>query len=283
MTTPKLKSAPQISAASRFEDIDLVILGDTNADELIEELSGQNYVFDLGGGDDSAAVKSISDSSELYLNADSGNDTILLSGRFGQSTITGGEGQDKISFTSATDGLMIIAGEDGNDRITATGSILGGGGDDVLKATSNDLSPEALFWGEQGDDILRGGLGNDYLDGGSNNDIISGKDGSDELFGGQGNDKLNGGVGDDYLNGGSGKDTLIGGKGSDIFDAGDKDVIKDFSPGQGDMIYIEEERYGSKISAADTKKGARLTSEDGLKLLIEDTSTFVAQAYLSFY
>ena len=76
---------------------------------------------------------------------------------------------------------------------------------------------------------------------------------------------------------------LIGGKGADIFDVGGKDVIKDFSPGQGDMIYIDEEKYGSKISADDTNKGAVLTSEAGLKLLIEDTSTFIAQAYLTFY
>ena len=49
------------------------------------------------------------------------------------------------------------------------------------------------------------------------------------------------------------------------------------------MIYIDEEKYGSKISADDTNKGAVLTSEDGLKFLIEDTSTFIAQAYLTFY
>ena len=49
------------------------------------------------------------------------------------------------------------------------------------------------------------------------------------------------------------------------------------------MIYIDEEKYGSRISADDTNKGAVLTSEAGLKLLIEDTSTFIAQAYLTFY
>ena len=283
MTVSSFIPAPQITSASRFEDVDLVVLGDANADELIETITEQNYVFDLGGGDDSAAVKSISASSNLYLNTGSGNDTIFLSGRFGQSTVAGGEGKDKINFTSPTDGLTIIAGDSGNDRITATGSILGGDGDDVLKAVTNNLSPNALFWGEQGNDTLRGGLGNDYLDGGGNNDIISGKDGSDDLFGSNGNDKLNGGTGDDYLNGGSGNDTLIGGKGADIFDVGGKDVIKDFSPGQGDMIYIDEEKYGSKISADDTNKGAVLTSEAGLKLLIEDTSTFIAQAYLTFY
>ena len=101
-----------------------MVLGDANADELIETITEQNYVFDLGGGDDSAAVKSISASSNLYLNTGSGND-ILLSGRFGQSTVAGGEGKDKINFTSPTDGLTTIAGDSGNDRITATGSILG--------------------------------------------------------------------------------------------------------------------------------------------------------------
>ena len=95
-------SVPQISESNRFVDIDLVILGDTNADELIEELSGQNYVFDLGGGDDSAAVKSISSNSELYLNAGSGNDTIEFSGASVSqvSSIMGGGGTDSISILS---------------------------------------------------------------------------------------------------------------------------------------------------------------------------------------
>ena len=34
----------------------------------------------------------------------------------------------------------------------------------------SDKNPNALFWGEQGSDTLRGGPGNDYLDGGGNND-----------------------------------------------------------------------------------------------------------------
>ena len=224
-----------------------MVLGDANADELIETITEQNYVFDLGGGDDSAAVKSTSASSKLYLNTGFRQrhhpfirSFWSIDGRWRRR-----QRQDQLHIAHR---WVDDHRWHGNDRITATGSILGGDGDDVLKAVTNNLSlPNALFWGEQGNDTLRGGLGNDYLDGGGNNDIISGKDGSDDLFGSNGNDKLNGGTGDDYLNGGSGNDTLIGGKGADIFDVGGKDIIKDFSPGQGDMIYIDEEKYGSKI------------------------------------
>ena len=258
-----------------------MVLGDANADELIETITEQNYVFDLGGGDDSAAVKSTSASSKLYLNTGSGNDTILLSGRFGQSTVAGGEGKDKINFTSPTDGLTIIAGDSGNDRITATGSILGGDGDDVLKAVTNNLNPNALFWGNRGATPCRRPVMTISMAEATTTSFPAKTAVTTSLAAMETTNSMVAPA--TTISTGVGNDTLIGGKGADIFDVVGKDVIKDFSPGQGDMIYIDEEKYGSKISADDTNKGAVLTSEAGLKLLIEDTSTFIAQAYLTFY
>ena len=139
------------------------------------------------------------------------------------------------------------------------------------------------MWGEEGTDTLRGGLGADFLDGGSSNDILKGNSGNDVIIGGSGKDKLNGGLGDDYLKGGAGKDILFGGQGLDIFDVEGKDVVKDFSPSEGDVININEELYGTNILAIDTVKGAILTSNTGLEALIKKTSSFIVQTYIEFY
>ena len=58
------------------------------------------------------------------------------------------------------------------------------------------------MFGEDGDDVLRGG---DDMDG---------------LHGGSGNDRLEGGEGDDELSAGDGDDRCIGGGGSDVCDGG---------------------------------------------------------------
>ncbi|MGI9212211.1 MAG: hypothetical protein ACR2HF_07030 [Methylococcaceae bacterium] len=87
------------------------------------------------------------------------------------------------------------------------------------------------------------------------NDTLNGTSGNDELTGGLGNDRLEGKAGDDVLDGGPGNDTLIGGSGADTLTGGsgadrfllnsltesapgllNRDVITDFTPGQGDRI-----------------------------------------------
>ena len=71
-------------------------------------------------------------------------------------------------------------------------------------------------------------MGNDQLYGEQDDDILRGGDGDDELYGGFGNDNIRGGDGDDRLTGGEGADTLDGGNGSDIYFLDDeRDTIKD--------------------------------------------------------
>ena len=143
--------------------------------------------------------------------------------------------------------------------------------------------PKLFQCGVEKEHTLRGGLGADFLSGGSSNDILRGNSGGDVIIGGSGKDKLNGGAGDDYLKGDAGKDTLIGGKGLDTFDIAGKDIVKDFSPSEGDIININEALYGTNISAIDTDQGTILTSNTGLEALIKNTSSFVVQAYIEFY
>ena len=277
-----LTAPVEISLATRLNDIDLIILGNEDSEEFSEEIESKNYFFDFEGGSDSAIINSISTESIFYLKAGDGKDTVILSGDFGESTILGGAGNDIITVKTFTKGISVIAGGAGSDRIVGIGSLLGGGGKDSLKTISTHAETVSM-WGGKGTDTLRGGLGGDFLSGGSSNDILRGNSGSDVIIGGSGKDKLNGGAGDDYLKGDAGKDTLIGGKGLDTFDIVGKDIVKDFSPSEGDIININEALYGTNISAIDTDQGTILTSNTGLEALIKNTSSFVVQAYIEFY
>lgn len=108
--------------------------------------------------------------------------------------------------------------------------------------------------GFAGDDSLDGGVGNDTLFGDAktsesqahNATLATAASGNDVLVGGAGNDKIFGGAGVDRIIGGLGRDALTGGLGKDTFDfnsvkdmgttAKTRDVIVDFSHGQGDRI-----------------------------------------------
>lgn len=280
--TAALIPPPIIESLSHFEDVDLVILGDSYDDDFAEQISGLKYVYNLAGGNDSVAIESTSEISELYLNSGTGNDVVFLTGAFGDYTILGGQGKDKIIFNSYVSGTFLVSGGDGRDRVIGTGSIVGGGGNDILTVLPGDQA-DVSIWGGSGKDILRGGFGSDYLSGGKNSDVIKGNDGNDVIVGGGGSDKLVGGDGDDFLMGGVGSDTLIGGQGSDIFDIGGGDIVKGFSPSEDDLIYIDEDKYGSNITASDTSEGVVLALGADFEVLIADSSVFVVQMYLNFY
>ena len=280
--TAVLTLPPKVESLSHFEDVDLVILGEEYGDDLIEEISGLKYVYNLAGGNDNVAIQSTSESSELHLNSGAGNDTIVLNGDFGNCTILGGQGKDKVSINTYASGTSLVSGGDGKDRIIGTGNILGGGGNDILKATPG-IKENVSIWGGKGKDTLKGGFGSDYLYGGQNDDVIKGNEGRDTLLGGSGSDNLIGGNGDDYVKGGAGNDTLIGGKGSDIFDIGERDIVKDFSPSENDLIYIDEDKYGANIKASDSPEGVILASSTDLEVLIAGASAFVVRMYLNFY
>lgn len=101
------------------------------------------------------------------------------------------------------DGIQIVHGNDGNDRI--------------------------YFW--EGGLAAYGDAGDDKIYGNSGLDIMFGGEGNDTLIGRQGNDELDGGDGDDLLNGGVGMNTLTGGAGSDVFvfdDLEGQNTITDF-------------------------------------------------------
>lgn len=67
----------------------------------------------------------------------------------------------------------------------------------------------ALFFGDDENNTLIGGVENDTLIGGKGDDLLVGGNGNDILFGGEGNDTLTGGAGVDIFVLGSGQDTII--------------------------------------------------------------------------
>ena len=146
---------------------------------------------------------------------------------------------DTLRGTAASDDILGNAGDDslfgreGRDRLDGgigDDRLRGGGGDDMLLGQTGS---DRLF-GEAGHDTLMGGTGDDMLSGGTGNDMLVGGTGRDRLVGGAGNDRLEGGAARDVLVGGAGADTFV----FDLADAGEMDVIRDFSLSDGDRIVI---------------------------------------------
>ena len=191
------------------------IWGEAGDDRIWGDFSADGWGQDtIYGGDGNDWIHGGDGGNVLY--GGDGDDT-LLGGDSGHMKLFGGKGDDVIhgSAPGATfAGWDTISGGEGNDRVTA-----GAGSDSVT--------------GGAGRDTLFGGAGNDKLDGGLGNDILLGEADNDELFGGVGNDTLSGGDGFDELWGGAGRDRLTGGAGIDYFrfvaaDFGTTDLITDF-------------------------------------------------------
>jgi Ca2+-binding RTX toxin-like protein len=109
----------------------------------------------LGQGSDVLNWESYSPSDHMWINAQGGNDKVILTG-YGAGTVLGGSGDD------------YLMGAKGNDYL------YGGTGNDSL-------------YGHMGNDNLFGGDGNDHLSGGGGTDNLTGGSGADTFhFGGGG-------------------------------------------------------------------------------------------------
>lgn len=173
-----------------------------------------------------------------------GND--ILRGRAGEDTLNGGRGADLMSGGTSTeceflgcfphDDTVTYAGRsedvfadaDGvaDDGEASEGDLIkrdvevirGGSGDDVLGGETINVRTFTdggkfrygmELWGNDGDDVLRGGRSYDYLLGREGNDVLRGEGHADGLSGGRGKDRLVGGKGHDQVTGGRGPDLLL--------------------------------------------------------------------------
>lgn len=166
-----------------------------------------------GAGDDVL----VGDSGGVVLSGGAGNDILLgggaddvLTGGAGNDLLVGGGGNDQVVETMPSALLITLTNtslnggaDTGVDQLSGIegASLVGGIGNDVIRATAFTLGPVTLS----------GSAGNDKLYGGTQGDLLIGDNGKDRLFGGAGNDRLNGGNGNDVLNGGPGHDTVEAG------------------------------------------------------------------------
>ncbi len=156
----------------------------------------------------------------------------------------GGSGADNLIGGNVDDVLDVgpdggdASGNLGNDTLRAgsNGStgLFGGLGDDTLDGTRLNAASSISMIGNDGADMLRGGVANGFLAGDDGPDQLIGGAGSESLDGGAGADTVRGGDGDDSVDGGStragavrssdGVDTLSGGPGADALDYRDRTV-----------------------------------------------------------
>ena len=188
----------------------------------------------------------------------SGNDSLtgnsdnnILEGGLGNDRLDGGAGLDVASFAGLTAGIEIdlsnfsgtITTALGTDTLISIEGLIGGSGNDVLKAgatatyldggAGNDFLGGSAFAdtliGGAGDDGIAAGAGNDSLDGGDGDDTLLGQAGDDTISGGAGRDFIDGGDGADTINAGDANDLINGGNGNDIIngDAGNDSIYGD--------------------------------------------------------
>jgi Ca2+-binding RTX toxin-like protein len=174
--------------------------------EFYGELSQDNDRSGYQNLGDEGTFKLITATTNQFINAQGGDDTIIISGNT-SDTVYGGSGND------------FIDGGRGNDTLRG-----GSGDDDIL--------------GSGGNDTINGGSGNDFL-AGDNDGVIYTQHGVDTIHGGSGNDTLYGGGQADILTGGSGADTFlyrVGFGAGNESQVGNADRITDF--GAGDRIDV---------------------------------------------
>ncbi len=160
---------------------DVILVQSGDEDVLPSEPTTRAFLNGIGRVFDKSDVTLVS------VTANEGDDLINLVTNPHPSTVSGGDGNDRIAGGSGNDSLSGNAGKD---------QISGGAGDDRLAGNGSR-------------DKLSGGDGNDRLFGGSSGDWLAGQEGDDTLTGEGGNDRIDGGLGADFLHGNAGDDSFF--------------------------------------------------------------------------
>ena len=175
------------------------------------------------GGSENDQISGLIGGTKLILNGNKGYDTLRVAGTFINSSIHGGDSDDKIIISSGILDATHIKGDKGNDTITDDGvanDLTFRNGSKICGDVGNDLitmiaaTKSVVAQGDSGNDTLIGGTGADKLNGGADNDLITGGNDTalDNLQGGEGLDTFNIGAGwflaGETIDGGDGIDTL---------------------------------------------------------------------------
>jgi Ca2+-binding RTX toxin-like protein len=117
----------------------------------------------------------------------------------------------------------------------------GAEGDDRIRIRRG-VTSHTLLSGNEGDDVLRGGLHHDSMFDGTGDDRLTGRSGDDFIEGGSGNDIERGGRGGDSLGGNDpGVDRFLGGRGVDFLETADRtlDDVIDCGPGRRRAAFVD--------------------------------------------
>jgi Ca2+-binding RTX toxin-like protein len=190
-------------------DMDDVLIGDGRANVLIG--SGGDDSLSGGGGDDLIALAFGGD---ITAKGGAGIDTLQLDSNTGEGL-----------FASSVLSLAVVGAQTSEAGTFTLKDI------ENLSGSMHDNSND-IFTGDDGGNILAGGLADDQLSGGAGDDLLLGDGVIRADFGplglsgpqemvlegvGSGADVLDGGLGLDTLIGGAGGDTLTGGAAKDTF------------------------------------------------------------------
>ena len=189
----------------RYSGAEHIVLGGTNAADILISSEGDDTVWGDGGND-----RIEGGDGNDQLRGGSGDDIITDKG--GDDNIQGGDGNDVLH---GGNGVNLIIGGFGNDFIVTgedASEAIGGQGNDFIlgsKANEQDMGNEGDDWIEKG---TSDGAPGDNFDPAGNDPVI----GHDVFIGGNENDKFNGEGGDDIMVGSLGLgDRYIGGSGFD--------------------------------------------------------------------
>ena len=249
------------------------VFGSNHADHLTGDAGHNNLIgadgddtLDGGAGDDNLQGRAGAD---------------LLQGRAGADLLDGGEDRgfvrgnlstsrnqvwgDTVGYELSDAGVTVnlatgaaAGGHAEGDTLTGIESIRGSDHADVLTARDDDPNTEGFYgdgstlWGEQGDDVLRGGTSYDVI------------------WGGKGDDTLDGGGSFDYLEGGPGEDVIDGGSdnvdvaGYELSDAG---VTVNLAMGTGQGGHAEGDTFTRINSVWGSQHDDHLIGDAGRNLL----------------
>jgi hypothetical protein len=222
------------------------VVTDASAAEFADQIGGQTaYVTEVNG------VALPTTGAYLEIEGDYGTLRINHFGQYEYHANADTNGHDdafvyKLAGTTSDYATLNVHIGDAGTQLSASNETW-----DVHSSSSNHF-----HLGGTGNDTLTGGSGDDVIFGNYGDDTINGRDGNDYLHGGHGNDTLLGEGGHDILVGGQGSDTLTGGTGADTFvwnaedfTANAKDVVKDFNPGEGDVLRFADVLLDSESGA----------------------------------
>ncbi|RMA41703.1 sulfatase-like hydrolase/transferase [Rhodophyticola porphyridii] len=147
--------------------------------------------------------------------------------------------ESPIEFETSERVEVNVRGSDGDDIMLGPkhgqAEFYGGAGNDLLIAQAKQSNRRHAFYGEAGNDTLRGGPGNDTLDGGTGDDEIHGFTGRNRIFGGHGNDRIYDGDGASRIDTGPGRNLVVLGAGDDEVLVGTG--VNHIDPGEGAVTF----------------------------------------------